>query len=405
MQTRKKATLILDDGSTYTGFSFGYEKPVSGEVVFNTAMTGYPESLTDPSYAGQLMVLTYPLVGNYGVPARTFRPDGIATFMESEKIHAEAIIVSDYSADYSHWNATQSLGDWLKEEKVPGITGIDTRALTKKLRERGVMTGRVYFGNVSDAGQPLADMAAVDKAACEAGFADGSPENPDSGSSVETLLAPATAPALSSTPYGEVNFVDRVSCKQLITYGAGEGKKRVVLVDCGVKHNILRSLLKRGVEVIRVPWDYDFNTLEYDGLFISNGPGDPDTCAAAVEHIREALSGDKPICGICMGNQLLAKAGGASIYKLKYGHRSHNQPVRMVGTDRCFITSQNHGYAVDNDTLGDEWEPLFINMNDGTNEGIRHKTKPFFSAQFHPEACSGPTDTEFIFDRFVALLG
>lgn len=385
MQTRKTATLILDDGSTYTGFSFGYEKPVSGEVVFNTAMTGYPESLTDPSYAGQLMVLTYPLVGNYGVPERTFRPDGIATFMESEKIHAEAIIVSDYSADYSHWNAAQSLGDWLKEEKVPGLTGIDTRALTKKLRERGVMTGRILINETDEYGRPL-------------------PDTPSLTVGADTLAGiDSTAPG--SAPYGEVNFVDRVSCKQLITYGAGEGKKRVVLVDCGVKHNILRSLLKRGVEVIRVPWDYDFNTLEYDGLFISNGPGDPDTCAAAVEHIREALSGDKPICGICMGNQLLAKAGGASIYKLKYGHRSHNQPVRMVGTDRCFITSQNHGYAVDNDTLNEEWEPLFINMNDGTNEGIRHKTKPFFSAQFHPEACSGPTDTEFIFDQFVALLG
>lgn len=386
MQTRKTATLILDDGSVYTGFSFGYEKPVSGEVVFNTAMTGYPESLTDPSYAGQLMVLTFPLVGNYGVPARTFRPDGLATFMESEKIHAEALIVSDYSYDYSHWNATQSLGDWLKEEKVPAITGIDTRALTKKLREHGVMTGRIYIGETDGqaAGGPGASLAPVRPA--------------------DPLTTLPTAAAPESVPYGEVNYVDRVSTKEVVTYGAGEGKKRVVLVDCGVKHNILRSLLKRGVEVIRVPWDYDFHTLEYDGLFISNGPGDPDTCEAAVQHIRRALAGDKPICGICMGNQLLAKAGGASIYKLKYGHRSHNQPVRMVGTDRCFITSQNHGYAVDNDTLGEEWEPLFVNMNDGTNEGIRHKTKPFFSSQFHPEACSGPTDTEFIFDKFTDLL-
>lgn len=357
----KTATLILDDGSVFRGFSFGYEKPATGEVVFNTAMTGYPESLTDPSYAGQLMVLTYPLVGNYGVPVRTFRTDGIATFMESEKIHAEALIISDYSSEYSHWNAEESLADWLKAEKVPGIYGIDTRALTKKLRAHGVMMGKIVIG-----------------------------ENTDE--------------ALAFGRYDQVNYVDRVSCKEIITYGEGEGKKRVVLVDCGVKHNILRSLLKRNVTVVRVPWDYDFNKMEYDGLFISNGPGDPDTCEVAVRHIRAALKGDKPICGICMGNQLLAKAGGASIYKLKYGHRSHNQPVRMAGTDRCFITSQNHGYAVDNDTLGAEWEPLFINMNDGTNEGIRHKTKPFFSSQFHPEACSGPTDTEFIFDKFVALL-
>ena len=361
MQTEKTATVILDDGTVFRGLSFGCEKEVTGEVVFNTAMTGYPESLTDPSYAGQLMVLTYPLVGNYGVPPRTFGPDGIATFMESEKIHAEAIIVSDYSHEYSHWNAVGSLGSWLKEEGIPGIYGIDTRALTKKLREHGVMMGKIVIG---DAKTDLTDFG----------------------------------------QYGNVNYVDKVSCKEVITYGGGEGKKRVVLVDCGVKHNIIRSLLKRNVTVIRVPWNYDFNTLEYDGLFISNGPGDPDTCDAAVQNIRKALAGDKPICGICMGNQLLAKAGGASIYKLKYGHRSHNQPVRMVGTEKCFITSQNHGYAVDNTTLGADWEPLFINMNDGTNEGIKHKTKPFFSSQFHPEACSGPTDTEFMFDKFVELL-
>lgn len=361
MQKEKTATLILDDGTVFRGLSFGYEKEVTGEVVFNTAMTGYPESLTDPSYAGQLMVLTFPLVGNYGVPPRTFGNDGIATFMESEKIHAGAIIVSDYSHEYSHWNAECSLGDWLKQEQIPGIYGIDTRALTKKLREHGVMMGKIVIG---DAKTDLTDFG----------------------------------------QYGNVNYVDKVSCKEVITYGEGEGKKRVVLVDCGVKHNIIRSLLKRDVTVIRVPWNYDFNTLEFDGLFISNGPGDPDTCDAAVQNIRKALSGDKPICGICMGNQLLAKAGGASIYKLKYGHRSHNQPVRMVGTEKCFITSQNHGYAVDNTTLGADWEPLFINMNDGTNEGIKHKTKPFFSSQFHPEACSGPTDTEFMFDKFVELL-
>ena len=384
MQTDRIATLILDDGTTFRGYSFGYEKPVAGEVVFNTAMTGYPESLTDPSYAGQLMVLTYPLVGNYGVPPRTFQPNGLSTFMESEKIHAEAIIISDYSREYSHWNAQCSLGDWLKEEHIPGIYGIDTRALTKKLREHGVMMGRIEI------------------------------EGMDNGE-------------LTMDNYGEVNYVDKVSCKDILVYSGEEShtfgidtpaetlnsqlsilncqlKKKVVLLDCGVKHNIIRSLLKRNLMLIRVPWNYDFNHLDYDGLFLSNGPGDPDTCDAAVQNIRKALSGDRPICGICMGNQLLAKAGGASIYKLKYGHRSHNQPVRMVGTEHCFITSQNHGYAVDSETLGADWEPLFINMNDGTNEGIRHKTKPFFSSQFHPEACSGPTDTDFMFDRFAKLL-
>ncbi|MDH6359145.1 carbamoyl-phosphate synthase (glutamine-hydrolyzing) large subunit [Parabacteroides sp. PF5-9] len=377
MHKDKIATLILDDGSIFQGFSFGYEKEVKGEVVFNTAMTGYPESLTDPSYAGQMIVSTYPLVGNYGVPPRTFSENGIATLMESEKIHAEAIIISDYSHEFSHWNAVESLGSWLKDEQVTGIYGIDTRALTKKLREHGVMMGKIVIeDNLSmDNGQRTKD-------------------NGKSHSLLSGLFG----------NYEEVNYVEQVSTKEVITYGEGEGKKRVVLIDCGVKHNIIRSLLNRDVTVIRVPWNYDFTQLHYDGLFISNGPGDPDTCVEAVEHIRKALDGDKPICGICMGNQLLAKAGGASIFKLKYGHRSHNQPVRMVGTERCFITSQNHGYAVDNDSLGADWEPLFINMNDGTNEGIRHKTKPFFSAQFHPEACSGPTDTEFIFDLFVETL-
>ena len=228
--------------------------------------------------------------------------------------------------------------------------------------------------------------------------------------------------------YAAVNYVDRVSCKEIISYlpdGTSRSfpltmpvaqlncqlstvncqLKKVVLVDCGVKTNIIRCLLKRGVEVSRVPWDYEFNGLEFDGLFISNGPGDPDTCDAAVQNIRKAMANEKlPIFGICMGNQLLSKAGGAKIYKLKYGHRSHNQPVRMVGTERCFITSQNHGYAVDNNTLGADWEPLFINMNDGSNEGIKHKKNPWFSAQFHPEAASGPTDTEFLFDEFVNLL-
>lgn len=381
----RNVTLILDDGTRFSGQSFGYEKPVAGEVVFNTAMTGYPESLTDPSYAGQLMTLTYPLVGNYGVPPFTIEGNGLATFMESEKIHAEAIIVSDYSENYSHWNAVESLADWLKREHVPGITGIDTRELTKVLREHGVMMGRIVFDDAMDNGEWKMDN------------------------------------------YGEVNYVDRVSCKDIIVYAAGESKtfpvstpkeelnsqlsifhsqlKKVVLVDCGVKTNILRCLLRRGVEVIRVPWDYDFNLLQFDGLFISNGPGDPDTCDAAVQNIRKAMANEKlPIFGICMGNQLLSKAGGAKIYKLKYGHRSHNQPVRMVGTERCFITSQNHGYAVDNNTLGADWEPLFVNMNDGSNEGIRHKRNPWFSAQFHPEAASGPTDTEFLFDEFVKLL-
>ena len=358
----RDVTLVLQDGTTFRGKSFGYEQNVVGEVVFNTAMMGYPESLTDPSYAGQLMVLTYPLVGNYGVPPFTVEKNGIATFMESDRIYASAIIVSDYSTEYSHWNACESLGDWLKREKVPGVTGIDTRQLTKVLREHGVMMGRIVFDEMSN----------------------------------EKLEM--------SNDYGSINWVARVSCKDIIRYNEGAGRK-IVLVDCGVKNNIIRCLINRGVEVIRVPWNYDYTDMTFDGLFLANGPGDPDMCVDAVEVLKKQMSmSRKPICGICMGNQLLAKAGGATIYKLKYGHRSHNQPVREVGTNRCYVTSQNHGYAVDAATLGNDWRELFVNMNDGSNEGIRHLSYPWFSSQFHPEACSGPVDTEFMFDRFIETL-
>ena len=394
LDAKTQVRLVLEDGTTFQGYSFGYEKSVAGEVVFNTAMMGYPESLTDPSYAGQLMALTFPLVGNYGVPEFRMEENGLPTYMESDRIYASAIIVSDYSEQFSHWNGKETLGEWLKREQIPGITGIDTRQLTKVLREKGSMLGRIVFGEeeASDFGQ-----------------------------------------------YEGVNYVAEVSCNRILEYKAAdyveplnrlqedamptvkaEGRKKVVLVDCGVKSNIIRCLLGRDVDVIRVPWDYDFNLLDkegelgFDGLFLANGPGDPDTCAVTVQNIkhfmerevkRAATADDiRPIMGICMGNQLLSKAAGATIYKLKYGHRSHNQPVRMVGTERCFITTQNHGYAVDASTLSHDWEPLFENMNDGSNEGVRHKLYPWFSAQFHPEACAGPVDTEFLFDWFVSYL-
>ena len=356
MQKYKPYHLVLEDGTVFEGKSFGFEKAVAGEVVFNTAMVGYPESLTDPSYAGQLLAVTFPLVGNYGVPNDIIQ-NGLSTFYESEKIQASALIISDFSFEYSHWNAGKSLSDWLKENEVPGIFGIDTRELTKLVREKGTMKGKLVF--------------------------------PD-GDDIEFI-----------NPDDE-NQVAKVSCKEVITYGTG--KKRILLVDCGVKHNIIRCLLKRDTTVIRVPWDYDYNHIEFDGLFISNGPGDPEYAQDTVRHIQETMKTGKPIFGICMGNQLLSVAGGAKTYKLKYGHRSHNQPVQLVGTQRAFITSQNHGFAVDNKTLSADWESLFVNMNDGTNEGIRHKTMPWFSAQFHPEAASGPTDTEFLFDVFLDLL-
>ncbi|NOY96173.1 MAG: glutamine-hydrolyzing carbamoyl-phosphate synthase small subunit [Chlorobi bacterium] len=348
----KKAKLILEDGTEFTGKSFGSEKSVAGEVVFYTAMTGYPESLTDPSYTGQILVSTYPMIGNYGVP-KSSSENGIYKFYESSKVHISGLIISDYSFEYSHWNAVMSLGQWLTELGVPGLFDIDTRALTKILREKGSMLGKIEF-----------EGDAID-------FYDPNKEN---------LVA------VTSIANREV-------------YGDGEYK--VVLVDCGVKYNIIRCLLNRGATVIRVPWDYDFTKEEYDGVFLTNGPGDPAMCHETVSNIKKIIDDEKPIMGICLGNQLLAMAAGASTYKLKYGHRSHNQPVLLKGTNRCFITSQNHGYAVDPDTLTNEWEPLFVNVNDGTNEGIRHKSKPFFSTQFHPEASSGPTDTEFLFDDFI----
>ncbi len=380
----KKVTLILSDGTRFHGQSFGYDAPAVGEVVFNTAMMGYPESLTDPSYAGQILTFTYPLIGNYGVPPFSFEPDGLPTFMESDKIYVAAMICSDYSEQYSHWNGVESLASWLKREHVPGITGIDTRQLTKVLREHGVMMGQIVFDDLSEERGDRREERNMPKANRDANL-------------------PTLSSSLSSL-YEGVNFVDKVSCKEIIRYNEGAGKK-VVLVDCGVKANIIRCLINRGVEVVRVPWNYDYTGMDFDGLFLANGPGDPDTCQAAVDIIRKQISmSRKPICGICMGNQLLGKAAGAKIYKLKYGHRSHNQPVRLVGTERCYITSQNHGYAVDASTLGDDWEELFVNMNDGSNEGIRHKTNPWFSSQFHPEACSGPVDTEFMFDKFVETL-
>ena len=384
---KREARLILDNGTVFSGWSFGAEVNTVGEVVFNTAMMGYPESLTDPSYAGQILVTTFPLIGNYGVPSTGVGADGLPLFMESDRIHPKGLIVADYSEEYSHWNAKESLSSWLKREGIPAISGIDTRRLTKLLREHGVMRGRISLTpNPSPVG-----------------------EGNTLGEGSDNL----------NEDYGSINWVEKVSCKEVITYkpdmtAAANSSfftlhssfPRVVLVDCGVKANIIRCLLNRGVEVIRVPWDYDFNQLEFDGLFLANGPGDPEQCSKTVEHIRTFLNNKevKPLMGICLGNQLLARAAGAKTYKLKYGHRSHNQPVQQVGTTKCYITSQNHGYAVDANTLPADWEPLFVNMNDGSNEGIRHKTNPWFSAQFHPEACSGPTDTEWMFDEFVDSL-
>lgn len=349
---RVEARLVLEDGSVFSGFSFGAQKTTSGEVVFNTGLVGYPETLTDPSYKGQILTLTYPLIGNYGIPKEDLE-NGISKHFESEKIQVQGLIISDYSKSHNHWNSDTSLSDWLGKNNIPAIYGIDTRKLTKKLRKHGVMPGKIIF-----------DRDNID------------------------ILNP-----------NKENLAAKASIKKRKVYG--KGRIKIVLVDCGVKNNIIRCFLKRNVTVIRVPWDYDFTGENFDGIFISNGPGDPKQCVATIKHIKTALGGAKPIFGICLGNQLLSLAAGGDTYKLKYGHRGQNQPCMELGTKRCYITPQNHGYAVKEEGLPDSWEPWFKNLNDNTNEGIRHKQKPFFSVQFHPEGYPGPTDTEFLFDKFI----
>ncbi len=343
--------MILEDGSVFEGISFGFEESVAGEVVFNTGMVGYLESLTDPSYRGQILVLTYPLIGNYGVSK-------LSNSFESDRIQVSGLIVSDYSYDYSHWSAIRSLSDWLSEEKVPALTGIDCRALTKRLREEGVMLGKIVFGE----------------------------------------------DALPFEDPNRRNLIKEVSIKRPILYK--RGKTKIALIDCGVKNNIIRSLLGRGVSVIRFPYDYNiFNSkYSFDAIVISNGPGDPKLATRTIEIVRKALYYPFPILGICLGNQILTLAAGGDTYKLKYGHRSQNQPCLLLNSKRCYITSQNHGYAVKEESLPKGWYPWFRNANDFTNEGIRHSKRPFMAVQFHPEAAPGPTDTGFLFDEFLSLI-
>ncbi len=360
--------LILSDGTVFLGESFGSEgstslgdEPTSGEVVFNTGMVGYPESLTDPSYFGQILVLTYPLQGNYGVPKKEF--------WESERIQIKGLIVQNYIDHPSHFESQKTLGQWLKEEGIPALQGIDTRALTTKLRQYGVMLGKIAVKE--------------DK---------GKIYDPNS----ENLL-----------PY--------VSTKKVEVYG--EGKKNIVLIDCGAKENIIRSLVKRGVKVTKVPWDFNplkskldssliaqndrRGRLDFDGVLVSNGPGDPKQAKETIENVSQVLKEGIPTLGICLGSQILALAAGGNTYKLKFGHRGQNQPVLDQSSKRAIITSQNHGFAVDMKSMGKNWTEWFVNLNDGTNEGIRHKKKPFMAVQFHPEANPGPVDAGYLFDEFL----
>jgi carbamoyl-phosphate synthase small subunit len=371
----RQAKLVLEDGSEFSGWAFGKPRSQAGEVVFTTGMTGYPQSLTDPSFRGQILAATYPLMGNYGVPLMPktgepfFDDQGIPLHFESPRIQVSGFVVAEACDEPSHFASGASLSAWLEKNNVPGIYGIDTRALTCRLREHGVMQGKILV--------------------------EGSREV-----TIDSGLIPH--PVAEVSP-GEI--------KRFSPAGEGGGKpglKRIALVDCGAKANILRCLLARKVEIIRLPWDCDLRTIEYDGLFLSNGPGDPKACGKTIAMVRRAFDLGKPIFGICLGNQIMALAAGADTYKLPYGHRGQNQPcieaARGGGTGRCYITSQNHGYAVRGETLPKGWEPWFINANDGTIEGIRSTRGPFSAVQFHPEGCPGPRDTEFLIDRFIDLV-
>ena len=351
--------LVLRDGSRLSGKNFGARCSATGEVVFNTGMVGYPEAMTDPSYRGQVLVLTYPLIGNYGVPVNGESWLGeneweIPRFLESNRIQISGLVIATLSKHYSHWSALVSLDSWMQRQGIPGISDVDTRTLTKRLRNQGTMLGKIVVDDI--------DVAWVDP--------------------------------------NERNLVAEVSLNRSMSY-PGPGRKKIVLVDFGCKDSIIRHLVSKGLDVLRVPWDYDWSEEVADGVVLSNGPGDPRMCGDALKILRKGLARDIPMLGICLGHQLLALAAGADTFKLKYGHRSQNQPCIQVGTKRCFITSQNHGFAVNEQTLPQEWRPWFFNANDGTNEGMRHRERPIFSVQFHPEANPGPTEASFVFDSFL----
>jgi carbamoyl-phosphate synthase small subunit len=344
------ARLILEDGNIFEGKLFGYHKSIAGEVVFNTGMVGYPETLTDPSYKGQILVMTYPLIGNYGIPSMN---EGIPENFESDRIQVQALIVSEESKSFNHWNAVESLDHWFKRSKIPGLYGIDTRRLTKILREHGTMLGKIEIGK-----EKIKYY------------------NPD----VEDLISKVT-----------VNKAEKFV----------NGKKRILLIDCGCKKSIFSNLLQRKVTVLRVPYDYDIDKEDFDGVVISNGPGNPIVYKQLVSSAKKLLQKQVPTLGICMGHQILSLAAGAKTYKLKYGHRSQNQPVKQADSNKCYVTSQNHSFAVDTKSLPRGWQSWFENLNDYSNEGVRHEKLPFRSVQFHPEAAPGPVDTAFIFDEFL----
>jgi carbamoyl-phosphate synthase small subunit len=357
--------LVLEDGTAMEGTAFGAVDAVCGEVVFNTGMTGYVETLTDPSYRGQILVSTYPLVGNYGVPAPR-SPGTLERPYESGRVQVQGLVVQTASRTYSHHAATRSLGDWLRGENVPAVTGIDTRTLTRRLREHGTMQGWLF---------PAAMGLAEARRAAR-------------GVEMRDEVFRSVAPA------------------EPIRYAAG--KTTILVIDAGAKDNIVRSLLERGASVLRAPYHAPIAALAEgaDGILIGNGPGDPKDLGSLIDAVRALLASyRRPIFGVCLGNQILALAAGGDTFKLPYGHRGVNQPVQDLLTRRCYVTSQNHGYAVRDDSLPGDWEAWFVNINDGTNEGIRSRARPHFSVQFHPEASPGPRDAGFLFDDFLRAVG
>ncbi len=362
----KKAFLVLEDGTILRGRGFGAEGLVYGEVVFTTAMTGYTKSLTDPSYEGQILIMSYPLIGNYGVPSEELTEFGIPIHRESERIHVKGLVISKLMRG-SHWSSCMSLDKWLRMEGVPGIEGIDTRALVKRIRERGVMMGALSFGG------------------------------PDPGEVLQKVRRMS---------YEEMNLVERVTPRRVIVHRTGS-KLRAVVVDCGVKYGIVRELLRRGVEVVRTPCWYDpVDALERfgaRGVVLSNGPGNPSLLEDLVRMARTLVEEGIPTLGICLGNQILALADGGEVFKLKYGHRGVNKPVRDLKSGKAFVTAQNHGYAVSPESLG-EFRVWMINIDDGSVEGICHPEKPLMAVQFHPEGSPGPLDSTWIFDLFSRVM-
>ncbi|KAK9473696.1 class I glutamine amidotransferase-like protein [Dipodascopsis tothii] len=359
----QNAVLKIKGGPVFKGKSFGADKSISGEAVFTTSLVGYPESMTDPSYKGQILVFTQPLIGNYGVPSAERDQFNLLKYFESPNIQCAGIVVADAAMDYSHWTAVESLGSWCQREGVSAITGVDTRAIVTYLREQGSSLAKIAVG---------ADAENVND---------------------EDYL-----------DYGATNLVDVVSTKEPYHIKAN-GDMHIAVIDCGVKENILRCLASRGTDITVLPYNYPIHEIanQFDGIFISNGPGDPAHCQETVTNLKKTMDTYAgPIFGICLGHQLLGLAVGAKTVKLKYGNRAHNIPALDVSTGRCHITSQNHGYAVDASTLPADFKEYFLNLNDHSNEGMQHVSRPIFSTQFHPEAKGGPLDSAYLFDRYIA---